>query len=70
MPEQTGPRLLLARSSYYSAPLGRAGSESPVLVERGRVGQYARLMLGRTPQRQGRHAETGPPPADRLDADG
>ncbi|MFF9060718.1 tetratricopeptide repeat protein [Streptomyces sp. NPDC101213] len=60
VPEQTGPRLLLARAYYHSAQLGRAETELRVIVERDPVEQYARLMLGRTLERQGRHAEAGP----------
>ncbi|GHD39707.1 MULTISPECIES: tetratricopeptide repeat protein [Streptomyces] len=57
VPEQTGPRLLLARAYYHSAQLHRAETELRALVERDPVEHYARLMLGRTLQRQGRHAE-------------
>jgi hypothetical protein len=57
VPEQTGPRLLLARAYYHSAQLRRAEAESRVIVERDPVEHYARLMLGRTLQRQGRHDE-------------
>ncbi|MGY6020060.1 tetratricopeptide repeat protein [Streptomyces spinosirectus] len=57
VPEQTGPRLLLARSYYHSAQLRRAESELRVIVERDPVEHYARLMLGRTLERQGRHEE-------------
>ncbi|MDN0198811.1 tetratricopeptide repeat protein [Streptomyces sp. S.PNR 29] len=57
VPEQTGPRLLLARSYYHSAQLRRAEAELRVIVERDPVEHYARLMLGRTLQRQGRHEE-------------
>jgi predicted Zn-dependent protease len=57
VPEQTGPRLLLARAYYHSAQLGRAERELRALVERDPVEHYARLMLGRTLQRQGRHDE-------------
>ncbi|GLP69615.1 MULTISPECIES: tetratricopeptide repeat protein [unclassified Streptomyces] len=60
VPEQTGPRLLLARAYYHSAQLRRAESELRVIVERDPVEQYARLMLGRTLQRQGRHTEAEP----------
>ncbi|MEU5634730.1 tetratricopeptide repeat protein [Streptomyces rishiriensis] len=59
-PEQTGPRLLLARAYYHSAQLRRAEAELRVIVEREPVEQYARLMLGRTLERQGRHEEAGP----------
>ncbi|QIP74128.1 tetratricopeptide repeat protein [Streptomyces sp. VN1] len=57
VPEQTGPRLLLARAYYHSAQLGRAEAELRTLVERDPVEQYARLMLGRTLERQGRQEE-------------
>ncbi|MEU9172939.1 tetratricopeptide repeat protein [Streptomyces sp. NPDC048420] len=57
VPEQTGPRLLLARAYYHSAQLRRAETELRLIVERDPVEQYARLMLGRTLQRQGRHDE-------------
>ena len=57
VPEQTGPRLLLARAYYHSAQLRCAESELRVIVERDPVEHYARLMLGRTLQRQGRHEE-------------
>ncbi|MET8829503.1 tetratricopeptide repeat protein [Streptomyces sp. NPDC004610] len=60
VPEQTGPRLLLARAYYHSAQLGRAERELRVIVERDPVEHYARLMLGRTLERQGRHEEAGP----------
>ncbi|MEV5427744.1 tetratricopeptide repeat protein [Streptomyces sp. NPDC052701] len=57
VPDQTGPRLLLARAYYHSAQLRRAEAELRVIVERDPVEHYARLMLGRTLQRQGRHEE-------------
>ncbi|MFF4976226.1 tetratricopeptide repeat protein [Streptomyces sp. NPDC001083] len=57
VPEQVGPRLLLARSYYHSAQLGRAETELRALVEIDPVEHYARLMLGRTLQRQGREDE-------------
>ncbi|MEV6999009.1 MULTISPECIES: tetratricopeptide repeat protein [unclassified Streptomyces] len=60
VPEQTGPRLLLARSYYHSAQLRRAESELRVVIERDPVEHYARLMLGRTLQRQGRDDEAEP----------
>ncbi|GAA2544519.1 MULTISPECIES: tetratricopeptide repeat protein [Streptomyces] len=60
VPEQTGPRLLLARAYYHSAQLRRAEAELRVIVERDPVEHYARLMLGRTLERQGRHAEARP----------
>ncbi|MCX4977871.1 M48 family metallopeptidase [Streptomyces sp. NBC_00620] len=60
VPEQVGPRLLLACSYYHSAQLRRAEAELRVLVELDPVEHYARLMLGRTLQRQGRSAEAEP----------
>ena len=60
VPEQTGPRLLLARAYYHSAQLRRAEAELRVLVERDPVEQYARLLLGRTLQRQARYDEAEP----------
>lgn len=59
VPEQTGPRLLLARAYYHSAQLRRAEAELRTIVERDPVEHYARLMLGRTLERQGRHEEAG-----------
>ncbi|MET9929176.1 MULTISPECIES: tetratricopeptide repeat protein [unclassified Streptomyces] len=56
-PEQVAPRLLLARSYYHSARLGRAEEELRAVLERDPVESYARLMLGRTLERQGRRAE-------------
>jgi hypothetical protein len=60
VPEQTGPRLLLARAYYHSAQLRRAETELRIIVERDPVEQYARLMLGRTLERQGRQEEAEP----------
>jgi hypothetical protein len=60
VPEQTGPRLLLARAYYHSAQLRRAEAELRVIVERDPVEHYARLVLGRTLQRQGRHEDAEP----------
>ncbi|MEU6218913.1 tetratricopeptide repeat protein [Streptomyces sp. NPDC047022] len=60
VPEQTGPRLLLARAYYHSAQLRRAETELTAIVERDPVEHYARLLLGRTLQRQGREREAAP----------
>ncbi|MFD7291648.1 tetratricopeptide repeat protein [Streptomyces sp. NPDC059897] len=60
VPEQVGPRLLLARSYYHSAQLRRAETELRTIVEHDPVEHYARLMLGRTLERQGRHDEAAP----------
>jgi predicted Zn-dependent protease len=59
-PEQTGPRLLLARAYYHSAQLGRAEEQLRIVVERDPVEHYAHLMLGRTLERQGRAQEAEP----------
>ncbi|MCX4679704.1 tetratricopeptide repeat protein [Streptomyces sp. NBC_01433] len=60
VPEQVAPRLLLARAYYHSARLGKAEAELRAVLERDPVEDYARLMLGRTLERQGRHAEAAP----------
>ena len=60
MPEQAAPRLLLARTYYHSAQLGRAEQQLRAVIERDPVEYYAHLMLGRTLERQGRHAEAAP----------
>ncbi|WP_406327775.1 tetratricopeptide repeat protein [Streptomyces sp. NBC_01617] len=59
-PEQVAPRLLLARAYYHSARLGKAETELRAVLERDPVEHYARLMLGRTLERQGRQAEAAP----------
>ncbi|MFF9584442.1 tetratricopeptide repeat protein [Streptomyces achromogenes] len=56
-PEQTGPRLLLARAYYHSAQLRRAEEQLRRIIDRDPVEHYAHLMLGRTLERQGRHEE-------------
>lgn len=60
VPEQVAPRLLLARAYYHSARLGKAETELLAVLERDPVEQYARLMLGRTLERQGRDVEAAP----------
>ncbi|WP_067280544.1 tetratricopeptide repeat protein [Streptomyces jeddahensis] len=60
VPEQVAPRLLLARAYYHSAQLRRAETELRAVLERDPVETYARLMLGRTLQRQGRDADAAP----------
>ncbi|MFH8755744.1 tetratricopeptide repeat protein [Streptomyces atroolivaceus] len=57
MPEQVAPRLLLARAYYHSARLAKAEAELREVLERDPVEDYARLMLGRTLERQGRQVE-------------
>ncbi|MFC4857695.1 tetratricopeptide repeat protein [Actinophytocola glycyrrhizae] len=59
-PGQTGPRLLLARAYFHSAQLRRAEEELRIVVERDPVDHYAHLLLGRTLERQSRHAEAAP----------
>ncbi|MBZ9640244.1 M48 family metallopeptidase [Streptomyces sp. PSKA30] len=59
-PEQTGPRLLLARAYYHSAQLRAAEEQLRKVIDRDPVEHYAHLMLGRTLERQGRHEEAGP----------
>ncbi|WP_330172463.1 tetratricopeptide repeat protein [Streptomyces sp. NBC_01498] len=60
VPEQVAPRLLLARAYYHSARLRKAETELLAVLERDPVEQYARLMLGRTLERQGRVADAAP----------
>ncbi len=57
VPNQTGPRLLLARAYYHSAQLRRAEEQLREIIDRDPVEPYAHLMLGRTLERQGRHDE-------------
>ncbi|MET7617684.1 tetratricopeptide repeat protein [Streptomyces sp. NPDC005408] len=59
-PEQIAPRLLLARAYYHSARLRLAEAELRAVLELSPVEHYARLMLGRTLERQGRPEEAGP----------
>ncbi|QMU80025.1 tetratricopeptide repeat protein [Streptacidiphilus sp. PB12-B1b] len=59
-PANTAARLLLARSYYHSAQLGRAEAELRRILERDPVEAYAHFMLGRTLQRQSRPAEALP----------
>lgn len=59
-PDQTGPRLLLARAYYHSAQLRRAEEQLRTVIERNPVDDYACLMLGRTLERQSRHDEAAP----------
>lgn len=60
VPEQVAPRLLLARAYYHSARLQKAEAELLAVLERDPVEHYARLMLGRTLERQGRDREAAP----------
>ncbi|MGA4845187.1 tetratricopeptide repeat protein [Streptomyces sp. G5(2025)] len=60
VPEQVAPRLLLARAYYHSAQLLRSEAELLKVLELDPVEGYARLMLGRTLERQGRAADAVP----------
>ncbi|MFJ8076505.1 tetratricopeptide repeat protein [Streptomyces sp. NPDC096176] len=59
-PGTVGPRLLLARAYYHSAQLRKAEKELVAVLEHDPVEHYARLMLGRTLERQGRPDEAAP----------
>lgn len=53
-------RLLLARSYFHSAQLGRAETVTRAILVDDPDEAYANLLLGRTLQRQGRAAEAKP----------
>ncbi len=53
-------RLLLARAYYHSAQLNRAERVTRAILADDPDEAYANLVLGRTLQRQGRHAEAKP----------
>ena len=57
----TDLRLLLARAYFHSAQLGRAETTLRRIVEESPTDAYAHLLLGRTLQRAGRHAEAAQP---------
>lgn len=59
-PANLSVRLLLARSYYHSAQLRNAEAELLRILEADPAEDYARLMLGRTLERQGRAAEARP----------
>jgi predicted Zn-dependent protease len=59
-PRNVSVRLLLARAYYHSAQLRRAESELRAVTELDPVEDYARFCLGRTLERQSRHAEALP----------
>ncbi|RJL30067.1 DsbA family protein [Bailinhaonella thermotolerans] len=58
--EDRGLRLLAARAYYASAQLGRAAATLEGLVAENPDDSFARHLLGRTLQRQGRAAEAAP----------
>ena len=57
----TGLRLLLARAYFQSAQLGRAEATLLRVIEEAPTDAYAHLLLGRTLQRAGRHADAARP---------
>src|ERR1700748_1694722 len=59
-PHSVSVRLLLARAYYPSAQLRRAEVEFRAVTDLDPVEDYAWFALGRTLERQGRHAEAGP----------
>ncbi|MGW2252659.1 tetratricopeptide repeat protein [Kitasatospora sp. NPDC001660] len=59
-PGNLSVRLLLARSYYHSAQLGRAEAELHRILAADPAEDYARLLLGRTLERQGRAEEARP----------
>ncbi|MFI7443449.1 DsbA family protein [Nonomuraea indica] len=58
--DDRGVRMLAARAYYASAQLGRAAATLERLVAESPDDSYARHLLGRTLQRQGRHEEAVP----------
>jgi tetratricopeptide (TPR) repeat protein len=59
-PRNVSVRLLLARAYFHSAQLRRAEAELTAVVELDPVDDFARFALGRTLERQSRHAEALP----------
>ncbi|MER7584963.1 tetratricopeptide repeat protein [Kitasatospora sp. NPDC097691] len=59
-PANLSVRLLLARSYYHSAQLGKAEAELIRILDADPAEDYARMMLGRTLERQGRTEEARP----------
>jgi len=57
----TDLRLMLARAYFQSAQLGRAEATLSQVIEESPTDSYAHLLLGRTLQRAGRHAEAARP---------
>ncbi len=60
VPEQTGPRLAAGPLLLPLGPTAARRDGVCTIVERDPVEHYARLMLGRTLERQGRDAEAAP----------
>ncbi|WP_380286108.1 tetratricopeptide repeat protein [Kitasatospora purpeofusca] len=59
-PANLSVRLLLARSYFHSAQLRKAEAELLRVLDADPAEDYARLMLGRTLERQGRAEEARP----------
>lgn len=57
----TDLRMFLARAYFHSAQFGKAEKVLRVLIEEHPTDGYAHLLLGRTLQRAGRHAEAARP---------
>ena len=57
----TDLRLMLARAYFHSAQFGRAEATLLRIVEESPTEAYAHLLLGRTLQRAGRHADAARP---------
>lgn len=60
-PDALAVRLLLARAYYHSAQLHHAETETRAVLAADPANAYAWLLLGRTLERQSRHAEAGGP---------
>jgi Flp pilus assembly protein TadD len=57
----TDLRLMLARAYFHSAQFGRAEATLLRIIEESPTEAYAQLLLGRTLQRAGRHADAARP---------
>lgn len=57
----TDLRLMLARAYFHSAQFGRAEATLLRIIEESPTEAYAHLLLGRTLQRAGRHADAARP---------
>lgn len=57
----TDLRLMLARAYFHSAQFGRAETTLRRIIDESPTEAYAHLLLGRTLQRAGRHAEAARP---------
>jgi predicted Zn-dependent protease len=59
-PDDLSASPLFAPADYHSAQLHRAEAQSRAILRRNPAEEYAHLLLGRTLQRQSRHAEAAP----------